>query len=542
MNKKLNFLVSILAIVLLANFVTAATSFSISPTTLTFTNSNTQTFTITNTNSSELLSVILSPSPFTMTVDGQSVTFSFTGNLTDINSTSTITIAPVTPIDFSRLDLGDAFSKNLVITDSSNSSESVTVAVRIEDSQFCEFSDNGNLEMQIDSINAKGFAEEDDEWYPLDEIEVDIDLDNRGSEDIRNIEIEWVLLTSDGKEVMDGDLADFNLKDGNDDTKTFTFKVDPNDLEEGVEDYVLYVRATGEDKEFDSNETCVSDSQDVKIVLESDFVVIDQDSLEMPESLSCGGNLIISADVWNIGEDDQDEVSVRIYNSELGIDEIVEVGDIDAFDKEPLDISIKLPDDAAAKSYNIKFDVLDEDGDVYENDNDDKSSFTVSLTLGNCGASIDQGQGVSISASLQSEAKAGEQLVIKATLRNTGDEDTTYTVFVTGNEDWSNLDKIEPQTLQISSGESETVMIYLDVDDDVTGEQTFKLKAVFGSETKEQTVSVNIEGAGAGTGGALTGFSVADNIRENWFIWTIVLVNIILIILIIVVATRIAKG
>ncbi|MFH1500652.1 MAG: putative S-layer protein [archaeon] len=542
MNKKLNLLCTfVLAILVLVSLASAASTFSVNKGTLVFSSSGSQTFTIENANVSELLDVSLTPSPFKITYDGQEVEFGFTGDLKDINGSSTITVAPLTPIDFSRIKLGDSFSKVLTLTDDSNISETTALTVRIEDSDFCEFEDNGNLNIDIDDINARGYADEDDEWYPLDMIEIDVDVENDGNDDIKNIEIEWVLLTKDGKEIMDGDLNDFNLKDGKDDTLTISFQLDPDDLEEGEEDYVFYVRATGEDDEFDKNETCVSDSADIKIILESDFAIIDTETLDIPDTVSCGTSFQIRADVWNIGEDDQDEVKVRITNSELKIDEYFEVGDIDALDKEELVATIDIPANADEKAYPFTFRVLDEDNDLYENDNDDASEFSETIQLSSCGSTSGvSGAGLSISATLQSDAMAGEQMIVKATLTNNGDESGVYSAFVSGNEGWSSLDKIQPQSLVLDAGETDEVLIYLDVDSDASGEQTFKLKVVYGSESKEQTVSVNIEGTGSG--GALTGNAIGVNIRENWFIWTIVLVNVILIVLIIVVATRIARS
>jgi len=51
--------------------------------------------------------------------------------------------------------------------------------------------------------------------------------------------------------------------------------------------------------------------------VEEDFVVLSK--FQFPESVSCGDEVQIIASVWNIGDSDQDEVSVRIFNTELGI-------------------------------------------------------------------------------------------------------------------------------------------------------------------------------------------------------------------------------
>ncbi len=91
------------------------------------------------------------------------------------------------------------------------------------------------------------------------------------------------------------------------------------------------------------------------------------------------------------------------------------------------------------------------------------------------------------------EAIAGEQVIIKATLTNTGDIETTYTMSVTGTEEWSNLIAIEPLTVTLDAGESENVKIYLDLNEDSEGEKVFTLIVDYDGKTTEQPISILIE-------------------------------------------------
>ena len=144
-----------------------------------------------------------------------------------------------------------------------------------------------------------------------------------------------------------------------------------------------------------------------------------------------------------------------------------------------------------------------------------------------------------ITATLSSDALAGEQLVVKGTLKNTGTEQTTYVLSVTGYSAWANLNRIEPISLTLNAGESKDFNVYLDVKEDATGEQFFTITSAFDATTKEQQVSVVIQGKQPFS---LTGSAIAEHFRTNWFIWVIVLINIILIIAIIAVARRIASS
>jgi hypothetical protein len=178
-------------------------------------------------------------------------------------------------------------------------------------------------------------------------------IENKGDEKIENVEVEWGLYdTSADQWVIEFDNEDdFDIKSDNTELLTVSFSlddvdVDLEDIEEGT--YVFYVKATGYDNEFEED-ICVLDSSEVDIIIESDFVVLNK--IEVPETASCGTDFLISANVWNIGSDDQEGVYVNIYNKELGIDEDVEIGDVDAFSYEKMDTAIAIPSSANTKTY-----------------------------------------------------------------------------------------------------------------------------------------------------------------------------------------------
>ena len=172
--------------------------------------------------------------------------------------------------------------------------------VASEEAETCEFSDNGNLDISIEDLsveknNGKSYGK-DNEWLPLDDVNVEISVSNEGNEKIKNIEIKWGLYNKDsGEWIIDDKENDFNLNDGDDKTVTISFELDqPKDFEDSG-DYVFYAWATGEDEEFDGDETCIMDSESVDIIIESDFVVMD--NIEIPETALCGSDVQISAEV-----------------------------------------------------------------------------------------------------------------------------------------------------------------------------------------------------------------------------------------------------
>jgi len=400
----------------------------------------------------------------------------------------------------------------------------------IEEAETCDVSDNGNLDISIKDVSVEKGYGKDNEWFPLDKIEIEVEVKNSGDDKIKNIEIKWGLYDEDADEwVIDDKESDFNLNDGDRETVMISYTLDdPRDFEDQG-NYVFYVWATGEDTELDVD-TCVMDSESIDVIIEDDFVILGD--LEMLETVSCGGEVQFSADVWNIGEDDQDEVSVILYNKELGLNEQVEIGDINAFDNELLDFTFQIPNNAVEKTYSIKFTVYDEDNKIYKNDYDkDESIYSVFLKVeGSCSVAK-----ASVNAFLESGGEAGKPLVVKATIVNTGDKTSTYLVNAASYAEWASSATLDRSSLTLDAGKSGDVSLTFDVKNDVSGNKLFYLEVLSENElVVNQPVQVDITKKSWGiTGSLISG--------DNKYIWGIGFLNLILVILIIVLAVRISR-
>lgn len=504
----------------------ASATLTVSPLTLTFNNNNSKTVTVT----SDASDTITFDSSFIL----NGITFDVSGNQTlDSNNRTILTVTPqgdINDFDFNKL-----FTSSFEVGDGV---DVATVNVEARKNNFCSTGEEniGDLSLSIDLndlTSTNDYFGDDDELYPLNNVEIEIEVKNNGDDDIDNIEIEWELWTSDGKQIMDGDENDFDLKDGDKEKLTFVLNLDPDDLDVDEENYVLYVRATGEVDNDDNDNTCTSNSENINVNIDDDFVVLDEDSLDLDNSYQCGTEVILSADIWNIGDDDQDDVQVRVYIKDLGIEEDVKVGDIDAFDSEPFDFRFEIPKDVDEKTYTLQFSVLDDDDDVYENDNDDEAILALPFTIkGGC-SSTETSEDVDVGAVIQEGGKAGRPLVIKATIANSGDSQGTFTLNIANYASWAELSGVSQSTLVLGAGQSEDVLITLDVNKDVSGEQIFNVEVLSeGKVIKTQQIQV-----------PLTERSGLSNLINggNWQIWAIGALNLILVVIIIIVAIRIAR-
>lgn len=461
-----------------------------------------------------------------------SVAINLTSGSTNITS-ATFEITATNNKDFNLGTASTTFTIDAVSTANSSVTDSLEAGITFDNDNFCSLGEQGgNLDIDVNIDNVKGFGEKDDEWYPLDDIEVTVKVKNKGNDKINDIVIEWGLYDEDTETwIIDDEESEFNLKDGKKKEVVLNFNVNPDDLDEDIdEDFTFYVKVYSND--LDEDNECTGASDSIKLTIEDDFVILDD--ITLPESASCGDEIQMTADVWNIGQDDQDAVSVTIYSKDLGINEELAIGDVNAFDSEKLDFTFVVPEELDKKFYTIKLWVNDEDGDVYENENNDESEFSVPIKIESC--AIKQTM-AAVSAEIESGGKAGEDLVIKTTITNTGDDSATYSINAAGYTTWADSVDLDKSTITLDKGDSENILMTFSVKSDVEGENTFDVEIVSENELiTKQAVSVEIEGKSRFSG--ITGNIITE---DNWYLWGIGILNIVLVIIIIVVAVRVVR-
>lgn len=531
-NKSLSLLVlGILSLFLIAGFASATITLTPSTTTLPRTNNS---FDI-NVTSDVNETITLSNTAITQ--DGKTITFLY--DTTPINSTAGIP-NPVhvtyTINDFS-FHLGKTYSTtfnaNGTVSPDATKDFSFEVATPNEFPNY-----GGNLQLNIDDIIVEEGFGEDTDWFPMDEIKVDIEVRNDGNKEIRDIVVEWGLYdVENGNWIVKDKEKDFDLDEDEEKVLNLQFQLDKDALDEidtDASNYKFYAWATGEDEDNSWNETSTYDSEEIDMQIESDFVVLD--NIEISESASCGSEVQINADVWNIGDRNQDDVSVVIYNKELGINKKVTVGDIDSFDDSRLEVTITIPETAEEKSYPLQFSVYDEDDETYQNGNDDDAEFSSVIDVtGSCSVTPK----VAVVANLETEsAVAGKEITIKAVITNTGAKTSTYLLNTVGYTDWASELNLDKNSLTLDAGESEEVLIKLIVNKDIAGEKEFSIELVEGNNVFTQPVKVEVEKSSLFPD--LTGF-VTGIAGDNWYLWGIGALNVLLVLVIIVVAAKVAK-
>jgi len=535
--KSLGFSVlGVLTLLTLLSFASATISLSTPSITLNQF-SDTQTFTITNNDPSNSVSITLSSQTITdskwnvATITFDNLTFTIPANLS-----KTINVNASIPSTFV---LGTS-SKSYVISEVGVPTNNVTLTINLRET-LCTFKDNGHLDVSIDDVKVISGFGSDTTWYPLDEIEAKINIANNGNDTIRNIVVKWQLYdTTTQKRVLKGEESDFSLNDGDDKTVNVDFKLDSTSLKSG-DNYVFYVWATGKDESISgSPSTCVSTNNlesnlgALDVTIDSHFVILD--SLQLVGTASCGGEVQVSGKVWNIGDDDENDIYLKVFNTELGISQRIDVGDIDSLESKDLLFNLALPSDAEeGKSYDITFLVYDDSNSIFESDNGDKSQFTLPLSIatGSCSTEVP----VAVSASLESAAISGKEFSVKATITNTASIKKTFSLELSDYTDWASLVSVDKTSVALEAGKSADVLIKLKVNEGISGNKNFNIVMKEGSKVLTQPVSVSV----AGKGFSLNLTGLFAGLGGNTYLWAIGALNVLLVLIIIVVAVRVVR-
>jgi len=541
---------AILALLVLTSFASAAITLGTAPT---LSQSGTS-FDITVTSGLVANDVFLSAE--TITSNLKTITFISTApvNFT-AGETKTINMIYTVQPDFDFA-FEEEYSTTLTAKETLVSTNNDTSTLTFE-KLYYEGENDGELKISdFDFDVTKGFGYEDnDEWnmYPLDEVEVIFNVDNDGDYDIEDIKIEACLFDKTTNSCIinenDMDISDdkFDLDNGEDSDITITFKINPNDLESGNTNYAFYIKAVGDindDKYTGTNIETGEEYSDGLTIKNDKFVIINNIKFN-PATASCEEKVEVTAEAWNLDNEklEDDKVYVLAYNKELGLNKIIEFDDgIKALKSEEFSFSFELSGDIQSGNYIIQFTAYDnedmEDDDIFlaGEDEDYESSFEATLIVG---GSCSTNPTATVSASLQSDAKAGKDLIVKATIVNTDSIAKTFKLSASGYADWASSATLDKTSVTINAGESQEVLVTLKVNKDVSGEQSFDVEVLEGNKFLAQPIKVTIEKSSFSFPNITGLFTDAGN--GNWYLWGIGALNAVLILVIIIVAVRVLR-
>jgi uncharacterized membrane protein len=197
-----------------------------------------------------------------------------------------------------------------------------------------------------------------------------------------------------------------------------------------------------------------------------------------------GSSLIAVIEVENKGQKAEDvEVSIRI--PDLGVGDEDEIDDLETDeDKDSEELWVRIDRCAAPGVYDV---VVRAESDHAE------AEQIVQVEVVDGGLCAPQKKTVLTIGSALDQVKAGDSAVFPVTLKNEGSGTEAYSVVAEGASEWATV-LVSPETVvQVESGDSATVFVYVTPDKDADeGEHAFTLQVKSGSETL-QNVALSVE-------------------------------------------------
>ncbi len=357
-----------------------------------------------------------------------------------------------------------------------SASENITITVF---PQLCEDGEVGD-DLEISDLDL-----DEDEYFIGDKISLDVDVDNDGTKDL-DVNVEAFLYDVRQEDKLDDfDSDTTEIKDG--DTELFEIELEfpfDNDLDED-DDFIIFVKAF-EDGDEDTN--CVQDMIDVDFERDDNDVVI-EDVRVNPEVINPGENIEVAVDVLNVGNDDQDDASIEVINSQLRISQksskfdIERAGDDDSMTSR---FTVKIPENAAVGDYTLTVRVLDEDEDAY-----DRGEEFVTITVS--GQAEPEASSGSIEISQRSfNVDAGTSFTMPVTISNPSGSRATYTLAVTPVGSWASS---VSQIVSVEANSQSSLNVVLNAKSDAeAGSYTALVELKSGAETlASNTINVNVD-------------------------------------------------
>ncbi len=368
-----------------------------------------------------------------------------------------------------------------------------------------------------------------DDFNPGQKIRIRGKAENHDSEDL-DVIVEATLYNIDkGKEIDNAQSDSFSVSSDNDENFDFELQVPNSDdnLKEGNK-YKVFIKVFEDGNE---DENCNYD--DVKVDFKrKDHDVILNNAQVSPTLVSCGANANFVMDVQNVGKKDEDIVTARLRDVELGLDFESDPFSLKKFDKSgdsaTATYSFKIPSDATPRDYSIDAAVL------FDNGRKTNSKF-VKLTV-KCSGNEPGVTGSAKVSLVQGTVSAvqGKLFGLPYKLSNLGTTTQVYTIEFTPNGDWA--DKPQSQEVTLQGGQETTLYAYLTPKASLSsGSYTIDIKAKQGNNIlTTQTASVQV-GEVTNTGGetptgstafqpTITANSIWRNLANSVAFWIVAII------------------
>ncbi|MBI2498880.1 putative S-layer protein [Candidatus Woesearchaeota archaeon] len=309
--------------------------------------------------------------------------------------------------------------------------------------ELCKDGVIGDFSIDIDQPDSG------DEFAPGETIDIQVNVGNDFDKNIKDIVVKAFLydvdeddkveeVESDPEDIDEGDDKDFDL----------SLEV-PEDIT-ADDEFILFVKGFEDGNE---DEHCAESQVSVDIQREKHDVIIPKNGVQVQPTTTVrqGESFDVSVKALNVGESDEDGVTVKINIPELGISETspqpfdLEDGESDDNEQIVRFSNLKVPNDAKIKTYSIEATVTFDDGDATN------TGFgEVTVIEGEQSVVTEPIDVLNVQSATETTTNTFD---VRAILTNDLEESVVYTV--EGSASWANL--VNPQIISLREGESKPI-------------------------------------------------------------------------------------
>ncbi len=381
--------------------------------------------------------------------DNDEITITFSDPETSLSPGSSMTVTVDVEVD-DDVDAGGDYEGTITVSATGSASVSVTASLDVDVTpDICEAGKQGtDFDVTIEE------PESNDDFNPGETVTVEVDVENKGSEDLDTV-IEVILYNEDeGKKEK---VVKENVEIEEDESESFRIELElPTDLDDD-DTFYIYVQVHEDGNEDDS---CDYEKVRIDIEREDEDVQITEVTISPDYDLVCSDEYRVSVFVESLGTDEMEELYVEIFDGDLDVSESsasFDLGDYNDDDNDnKVSFDLTLPSDIEEGSYYLEAIVYDEHGNNLD-------SELILVETGACEAEADDTTSADLTVTIDEEYDVdGEELTIALIIENSGDTSTTISV---GIEEvtWATLDGTEYLDT-LNPGDAIHAYLYLTLD------------------------------------------------------------------------------
>ncbi len=326
-------------------------------------------------------------------------------------------------------------SNTITVTATDNGSPSkegsASFQVFIRPHRVCgDYEDESDLSINVD------ITDDDEDFYPGDEIEIEVDVENEADDEINNIIVEAILYdTTDGKRLSTVESNDFDLDENDEKTVDLTLEV-PEDIDTDNK-MIVFVSAYEDGNDDDNCDWEYNSGLDFK--RRTHDLVVNQVTLT-PETVKAGKTVEAKIEVENVGDRDEENVYIKIKNSELRIDKKSEIFNIEEYQKDDDDeytatVTFTVPADAKSGKYDLEVNVYDKYHQLYESGSAFATLIVEATTIVTQPSTT--GTATITIEGTPEKIEPGKAVSIPVKVTNTASENKEYKIMFNNIADWA---------------------------------------------------------------------------------------------------------